>query len=68
MVLLSTHNIHFGWEIRKLNFRYALLTKVLIKKHYTIIDFNKVDMRIYLPKKRYSPRPQGWGEYYLLGR
>ena len=31
-VLLSTHNICFVWEIRKLNFRYALLTKVLGKK------------------------------------
>ena len=30
MVLLSTHNICFGWEIRKLNFCYALLTKILI--------------------------------------
>ena len=29
MVLLSTHNICFGREIRKLDFRYALLTKVL---------------------------------------
>ena len=29
-VLLSTQNIYFGWEIRNLNFRYALLTKVLI--------------------------------------
>ena len=28
-VLLSTNNICFGWEIRKINFRYALLTKVL---------------------------------------
>ena len=28
-VILSTHNICFGWEIRKLNFRYTLLTKVL---------------------------------------
>ena len=28
-VLLSTHNICFGCEIRKLNFCYALLTKVL---------------------------------------
>ena len=27
-VLLSTHNICLGWEIRKLNFRFALLTKV----------------------------------------
>ena len=28
-VLLSTHNICFGWEIRKLNFCYILLTNVL---------------------------------------
>ena len=28
-VLLSTHNICFGREIRKLSFCYALLTKVL---------------------------------------
>ena len=27
-VLLSTHNICFGWEIRKLNIRYAHLTKL----------------------------------------
>ena len=26
MVLLSTHNICFGWEIRKSHFHYALLT------------------------------------------
>ena len=29
MVLLSTHNICFGWEIRKLFFCYTLLTKFL---------------------------------------
>ena len=28
-VLLSTHNISFSWEIRKLIFWYALLTKGL---------------------------------------
>ena len=28
-VLLSTHNICFGWEIRKILFRYTLLTKGL---------------------------------------
>ena len=28
-VLLCTHNICFGWEMKKLNFRYALLTQVL---------------------------------------
>ena len=28
-VLLSTHSICFGWEIRKLDFRYTLLTNVL---------------------------------------
>ena len=32
-VLFRTHNICFGWEIRKLNFRYAILTEVL----YTIL-------------------------------
>ena len=35
-VLLSTHNICFGWEIRKLNFCYALLTKVLYICIYTM--------------------------------
>ena len=29
MVLLSTHNIYFGWEIRKILFCYALLIKDL---------------------------------------
>ena len=29
-VLLSTHNICFGWEIRKLYCWHALLTKVLM--------------------------------------
>ena len=32
-VLLSTHNICFGCEIRKLNFHYALLTKDLCMVH-----------------------------------
>ena len=32
MVLFSTHNICFGWAITKLNFRYALLAKVLYKR------------------------------------
>ena len=31
MILLNTHNICFGWEIRKLFFCYALLTNVLLK-------------------------------------
>ena len=34
-VLLSTHDIYFGWEIRKLNFWYTLLTKVLTSHTYT---------------------------------
>ena len=33
-VLLSTHNICFGWEIRKLFFWYALLTKGLVPYFY----------------------------------
>ena len=40
-VLLSTHYICFGWEIRKLNFRYALLTKVLYIAKY-IVDSNPI--------------------------
>ena len=31
MVSLSTHNICFGWEIRKLYFIYALLSSDLFK-------------------------------------
>ena len=36
-VLLSTHNICFGWEIRKDFFCYALLTKGL----YLMKDFRE---------------------------
>ena len=43
-VLLSTHNICFGREIRKLNFRYALLTKVL--KYKSIVTGSS--FRLYL--------------------
>ena len=38
MVLLSTHNICFGKEIRKLNFHYTLLTKVLVTFQILIIE------------------------------
>ena len=32
----------------------------------TIIDFNEIDIRIYLPeKKNNSPRPLGCGEYHF---
>ena len=35
-------------------------------RHYTLIDFNEVDMRIYLPEKVInSPRPLGKGEYHF---
>ena len=40
-VLLSTHNICFGWEIRKLFFCYALITKVLGTVHF-IVYFSKI--------------------------
>ena len=30
-----------------------------------LIDFNEVDMKIYLPKKWYSPRSQGGGEFHF---
>ena len=37
-VLLSTHNICFGWEIRKIYFWYTLLTKGLhIAVYFTVI-------------------------------
>ena len=36
-------------------------------KYYTVIDFNEVDIRIYLPEKSdNSPRPLGRGELSLL--
>ena len=35
-VLLSTHNICFGWEIRKLIFSYALLSKGLQTKYFSL--------------------------------
>ena len=38
MVLLSTHNICFGWEIRKLFFIYALLSGGLISDLKLWID------------------------------
>ena len=44
-VLLSTHNICFGWEIRKLNFLYALLTKVLVCFNF-LLNF---ELQISLP-------------------
>ena len=38
-VLLSTHNICFGWEIRKLIFCYTLLTKGLVlRDEYILIQ------------------------------
>ena len=36
MVLLSTHNICFGWEIRKLIFWYAFLSKGLELSGFTL--------------------------------
>ena len=40
MVPLSTHNICLGWEIRKLNLRYALLTKVLHWMEFWLTETN----------------------------
>ena len=31
-VFVSTHNICFGWEIRKISFCYALFTKIMSEK------------------------------------
>ena len=36
-------------------------------KYYTVIDFNEVDMKIYLPQKSNNTlRPLGRGEYHFL--
>ena len=43
-VLLSTHNICFGWEIRKSIFWYALLTKGLFTRLHKLND-----VEIYCP-------------------
>ena len=47
-VLLSTHDICFGWEIRKLNFRYTLSIKVLYQSEIlkVIIMFNTLNMQV----------------------
>ena len=45
-VLLSTHNICFGWEIRKLNFRYTLLTIVLAILQF-FADIGQANLNIY---------------------
>ena len=35
-VLLSTHNISFGWEIKKIVFQYILLSGALtLTRHFT---------------------------------
>ena len=41
------------------------VSTVSVMLEYTIIDFNEVDMRIYLPEKVISPRPLGRGEYHF---
>ena len=49
-VLLSTHNICFGWEIRKLNFLYSLLTKVLWGPLLNMLMTKKYNFRTPLTK------------------
>ena len=46
-VLLSTHNICFGWEIRTLFFRYTLLTKgcTCIWIHLSCLCMNRILVR-----------------------
>ena len=60
-VLLSTHNICFGWEIRKLFSWYALLTKGLINfsrfyQTYTLLTktFLLSTQSIYFDKNSYK--------------
>ena len=48
MVLLSTHNICFGWEIKKIIFQYALLSGGLVRG---------------LTKSIWWPSPLPWSSY-----
>ena len=58
-VLLSTHNICFGWEIRKLNFRYALLTKVM--PSYSLLGITWLwDRKSVLRDQHLSPWQAEW--------
>ena len=59
MVLLSTQNICFGWEKRKLNFRYTLFPKVLIEFFFSTIDILDFITLVVCPKgidKKCRPR------------
>ena len=55
----KTKNMHL------FSIRIANYNKLRSGQRYTIIDFNEVDMRIYLPDKWYLPRPRGQGEYHF---
>ena len=44
---------------------HMLRRVVVMTSYYTIIDFNEVDIRIYLPESDNSPRPLGRGEYHF---
>ena len=57
-VVLSTHNVCFGWEIRKLFFNYALLTGGMFFKlsyafeaHYLCYDWYGRQLRSSLIEK-----------------
>ena len=48
MVLLSTHDICFGWEIRKLFYCYALLTIGLL--FHKLTNLSNLDMGLVIRK------------------
>ena len=55
-VLLSTHNICFGWEMIKIAFQYALLSGGLIYDSLIIIKVMKIliEYNVYLKKLFHS--------------
>ena len=61
-VLLSTRNICFGWEIRKLLFCYALLTKVLtLRCDSTSVTSLSQGFIICISGQYTSSKPNVWG-------
>ena len=60
------------WICRHRHLKDAFAHNYVIRTHiswaglyYTIIDFNKVDMRIYLPEEVIFTKPQGLSDYHF---
>ena len=66
MILLGTHTIYFGWEIRKIIFWYEILSGGLLNRTWlrvitTFIHFGQWQMHIVI-KKEYL-----WLKYLQIG-